>query len=211
MSHSLSVLAIGRLRLLAMLFICALSASLQGQEANPPGQVIARFHETLIDVMRQAEQLEYQGRFERLKPVIEQVFAIPTVANIVLGRYWDQLSPDQQLRFVESFAELSAAAYASRFDNYSGERFERVSEQVLERGDAYVRTRLVRPAGDDVRFDYILRKDSNEWRVVNIIVDGVSDLAIRRSEYTSIMRNEGFDALMRKLDEQIDEYAQGSA
>ena len=51
---------------------------------------------------------------------------------------------------------------------------------------------------------------NNQWRIVNIIVNGVSDLALKRAEYNSLLEREGFQALIAKLEEQIRGYAEGS-
>ena len=60
------------------------------------------------------------------------------------------------------------------------------------------------------KITYLLHHVNNQWRIVNIIVNGVSDLALKRAEYNSLLEREGFQALIAKLEEQIRGYAEGS-
>ena len=58
---------------------------------------------------------------------------------------------------------------------------------------------------------YRLRRSEAGWRIIDIYFNGtVSELALRRSEYSSLIKREGFDALLVKLDERIAEYATGN-
>ena len=55
-----------------------------------------------------------------------------------------------------------------------------------------------------------LQKDGGHWRIVNVVADGVSDLSLRRAEYTETMQKKGFTALIAHLKAQIAGYAKGS-
>ena len=63
------------------------------------------------------------------------------------------------------------------------------------------------PGEKDVKFDYMMKKKDEGWQIINIIADGVSDLALKRSDYTSVLNREGFDALIAKINEKIESYA----
>jgi phospholipid transport system substrate-binding protein len=56
-----------------------------------------------------------------------------------------------------------------------------------------------------------MRKIDGRWRIINIIADGVSDLALERAEYSSVIRRYGFNALLAKLKERIAGYARKGA
>lgn len=199
------------------LLACALALSLVSPLAAQPAtaasatEVVERFQSTLISVMSNARKLGYNGRYKRLKPAVEESHDLPGIARIAAGRYWDQLKSEQKNLFVETFSELSIATYASRFDGYSGETFKVISERKLDSGDVLVQSVLSQSNGEKIRFDYILRQKDGRWAFINIIVDGVSDLAIKRAEYAGILRTEGADALIEKLSARITQYAKSSA
>jgi phospholipid transport system substrate-binding protein len=60
-----------------------------------------------------------------------------------------------------------------------------------------------------VRFDYLLHRSEGRWTILNIVADGVSDLATKRAEYRSVLKARGLDGLIRKLRDQIARYAAG--
>lgn len=189
-------------------FISLLPGVLLLAQEQHAAEVVEQFQATLISAMKDADTLGYEGRYRRLAPAIETSHDLPGIAKFAAGRYWDTLSPDQQKKLVDAFARQSIATYAYRFDGYAGQSFKTVSEQKTARGDALVHTVFNDPGGAAVRFDYVLRDTIAGWRIVNIIVDGVSDLAIKRSEYSSMLRSQGVDALIKKLNSQSTQYAQ---
>ena len=170
-----------------------------------PSAVIDSLHAGMLEVMKKGDELGYAGRYEELAPLVEASHDLEFIARSALGRrYWKGLDEQQQQTFVDVFRHLSLATYAIRFKAYSGEQFERVGEQELPRGDVLVRSVLSTSKGEQFQFDYQLRAEEETWRIVNIIVDGVSDLALKRAEYTDIMKERGFAALLAYLEQQID-------
>lgn len=169
--------------------------------------VIQGLQATLLSVMRNAEALGYQGRYQKLASQVRSTHDLPSIARIVTGRYWKRLNTEQKNLFVNTFGELSIATYAHKFNGYNGEVFEVISEEDTKRGDKLVRTVLKKNNGEEVRFDYQMRLRENKWVILNIIADGVSDLALKRSEYTGILKREGFDALIRMLQQKIAHYS----
>ncbi|MGZ8951849.1 MAG: ABC transporter substrate-binding protein, partial [Methylobacter sp.] len=110
-------------------------------------------------------------------------------------------------KLVDVFSQFSIASYAHNFKDYSGESFVFDSEEETTRGGVVVHSHLVIPGDKPVKFDYMLKEKGNSWRIINIIANGVSDLALKRSEYTTILQREGFDALITKINEKIDNYS----
>ncbi len=172
-----------------------------------PAGVVENLHTGLLVVMRDGEKLGFKGRYGRLAPVISTAFDLPFIAKTVMGRHWDTLSADQKSRFIEIFSRLSIATYAANFDAYSGERFKVISEKEFGSGQREVKFRLVKSDGGEVSLDYILHQVGSEWRIINVIAEGVSDLALKRTDYTGYLKKHGFDALLGKLNEKITQYS----
>ena len=191
----------------AGLLLAFSAAPLHAESPEGATAVVERFQATLISVMKDAPKLGYEGRYKRLAPAVEESHDLPGIAQIAAGRQWEKLSDDQKKTYVDAFAKLSISTYAYRFDGYSGEIFKALSEEATGKSDALVHTLLSTSNGEKIQFDYVLRRKDGVWRIINIIVDGVSDLAIKRSEYGNIIRNEGGDALIAKLKTQIAQYS----
>ncbi|HTT08672.1 MAG TPA: ABC transporter substrate-binding protein [Gammaproteobacteria bacterium] len=179
------------------------------QPQNEAKQVVEKLHEALIDVMKHSGQLGYQGRLDNLTPVVQGSFDFPAIAKIIVGRYWGGLSDQDHQTFLDTFTRLSTATYASRFDSYGGESFRTLSVEPQPGGDILVKTELVQSDGTVVKLDYIVRpSDNGQWRILNVIADGVSDLSLKHADYTAVIKNEGYPALIARLNDKISKYAQ---
>jgi len=170
-------------------------------------QVVEKFQTELIAVMKNGKQLGYAGRYEKLYDPVLNSHDLTKIARIVVGKEWEKLSADQQQKLVDVFIRLSVSSYAHNFKDYSGESFVFDSEEETTRGGVVVHSHFIVPDDKPVKFDYMLKEKGNSWRIINIIANGVSDLALKRSEYTTILQREGFDALMAKINEKIDNYS----
>ncbi len=173
--------------------------------------VVDALHENLISVMKDAKTLGYNGRFERLKPVISELFDIPFMAEKSIGRHWKTVEKENRARLLTTFERFTVANYAGRFTGYSGQFFETFREQASKHGTVLVYSRLVSENGDSVQLNYRLRPAKDDgWRIIDVLLNGtISELALRRSEYSSLIQREGFAALMSALNKRIDDLATG--
>ena len=166
---------------------------------------VRAFYDALLDVMKRAKALGIKGRYDRLAPVIEQTFDLPAMTRIAIGPRWTSIAKEQQAALVDAFSRMTIATYASRFDGYSGERFE-VDSNVDARGSgSVVHTRIVQPKGEPVTLNYLMRKSAGKWKAVDVYLTGtISELATRRSEFNSILDAGGPQALIGSLRQQTD-------
>jgi len=123
------------------------------------------------------------------------------MTRLVVGLPWRNLPGDQQQALVDAFSDFSIATYANRFRDFSGERFV-VEPTVtpLPSGDALVHTRLFTGDGETVQLDYLMRENSGSWQIIDVFLTGtISELAARRSEFSSVLRQDGAAALIELL------------
>ncbi len=182
-------------------------ASAQENSTTTAKQVVEKFQADLISVMKNGKQLGYAGRYANLQDAVINSHDLPKIARVIVGKEWEKLSTDQQKKLEDLIIRLSIASYAHNFKDYAGESFTYDSEEETTRGGILVHSHLSIPDDKPVKFDYMLKDTGTNWRIINIIANGVSDLALKRSEYTSILQNEGFDALVSKIDGKINDYS----
>jgi len=168
--------------------------------------VVAHFQSELLSVMRDATALGFEGRFAQLEPAVKQSHDLPRVARLTIGRRWRSLDAQQQARFVDTFTRLVITTYAHQFHAYSGESFNSKSVRSLKRGRMLVRTELIKSNGKRVHLDYVLNHRNGRWLIMNIIADGVSDLALKRAEYSNDIKRNGFEHLLSVLEGKIAQY-----
>ena len=196
-------LIVGCLILLLLLPVSSVFCA-PDQGAKTPEQVISHLQSSLLQAMQEGEKLGYEGRYKFLESVIDQSHDIDLIIKTILGAtYWSQLDKAQQDLIVDTFRQLSIATYAGRFTQYEGEQFKIVEQRSLPREQTLVRSQLTKSDGGAVNFDYVLHQTEGGWRIVNILFDGVSDLAIKRGEYRAVMQRDGFPALIQLLKEKI--------
>ena len=185
------------LRLVLLLLLAPAAA----QAADTPTATVERLNAALLEAMKNAEALGFQGRYEQLAPVVRETFDFPAMARVIVGGHWSAISDAEQQAFTQAFADYSIGVFADRFDGYGGERFEVLGEQPARRGTVLVRNQIVKGDGEAVAINYLARPEQNGgWRIVDTILGGMaSELATRRSEYNGIIERQGIDALTRAL------------
>lgn len=172
---------------------------------DTPSQEIEQYYGVLEDAWRRADELGFDGRFDLLVPAIQNVFNMPYIAQFTVGRYWNGLTDQQKTELTNAVTRLSAATYASRFDNYSGEQFKVLEERQTSRGDLLVLTNIIDSKGEPVDVNYLMRDQDGDWQIVDVYLKGsISELATRRSEFTSVLKREGFDGLIAAINKLID-------
>jgi len=172
-----------------------------GEVAEAAPEAIGRLNAALIDIMQRADGLGYGGRFEVVAPVVSDLFDIPFMAAKSIGGYWRKLNGEERRRWVKTFEVYMVSNFADRFDGFSGESFEIVGEKPASRETLMVQTRLNRPGEDAVDLDYRMREEERGWKVVDIYSDGkISEVALRRSEYSAVLKRGGIEQLIAAVD-----------
>lgn len=182
-------------------------------EAAPPDgiDVVRGFYAALLQTMRQGPALGAAGRYEHLAPVVPKTFDLAFMTRLAVGPAWAALSSAQQHRVAEAFERYVAATYADRFDRYSGERLEVIDEKAFG-GGLIVETRIVDADGKPVAIDCVMRRSAQGWRVSDVYLDGaISELAARRSEFSSILRDRGIAGLITTLNQKSDLLSRSAA
>ena len=177
-------------------------------ETEDASQVVKDFQAELLNVMQQGDKLTFEQRFEQLKPAVLKSHDLTKITRIVVSKEWKKLTIEQKKELIRKFSTLSIASYAHYFNSYSGESFTVESVKQLSPNQIYVHTFLVLPDDKDVSMDYLLKKTGDDWRIINIITNGVSDLALKRSEYVAVLKKSGFDVLLAELSVKIDKFSQ---
>lgn len=188
---------------LAALLACGLFAQRAVAASDPQG-VVGGFYGVLLSNMKDGRMLGENGRYARLAPVVNATFDIPYMTRLAVGPYWETINPAQQQQLVAAFAHYVVATYADQFDSYSGQQLQVEGERPYG-GDVMVQTRIVKSDGEKTRLDYRLHQNQGVWQIVDVYLDGsISQLAVHRSEFHSILQREGVDGLVVALNRKTD-------
>ena len=181
-----------------------------GASGDPAAVRVDNLYTALLDTMKQAKQLGIKGRYDKLAPVLGKAYDLPLMSKIAVGQNWGALSAAQRESIVNAFTRMTTATYASRFDDFSGERFEVLQTADQPNGDKIVKTHIVQSDGKAVQLNYLMRNTGSEWKIIDVYLNGtISELASRRAEFGSILKSGGPNALVSALMKQGDKLLAG--
>ena len=168
--------------------------------AGSPVDTVKAFYDSLLSVMQQAKTLGLKGRYQKLDPAIHRAFNLPLMTRLSVGPDWQKLSPEEQKSLIAAFSDLSVSTYAARFDGFSGEHFDVDPKPTPSSGGVIVNTKLVQSNGEVVQLNYLMREGDGGWQILDVFLKGtISELATRRSEFSSVLRRDGAQALVQLI------------
>ncbi len=180
--------------------------SLSFAQDSGPTAIVEEFQAQLLAVMKEAEKISVQERYDRLVPPITKTFHIRTIVRIATGDHWTRASEDEKLRIVEAFQRKNIATVATLFSGYSGQKFEFLGEKPAPQNTVLVKTRITNPDGSGVSLDYRAIRLQDRWYVIDVVIDGgISEMSVRQSEFRDILKKGGLKSLTEILNHKADE------
>lgn len=167
---------------------------------DPATPAVQGFYTTLLECMKGGKTLGAQGRYDKLKPVIERTFDLSTMVKYAVGPAWSTTSAEDQKALTDAFTRMTVAQYAGNFSSFDGEKFTVEPKAEIRGTDHYVKTALV-AKDQTVAFIYRMRQFGNDWRIIDILLEGsISQLSVYRSDFAATLKAGGAAALVKKID-----------
>ncbi|MGH7183857.1 MAG: ABC transporter substrate-binding protein [Nitrospiraceae bacterium] len=154
----------------------------------------------------QDKELKQPGRAEERRKRLEQIvgdrFDYPEMSRRSLGAPWNTLSDKDKQEFVALFQTLLTNSYADKIESYSGEGVKYINERT-ENDYAEVRTKVL-TGKVEIPLDYRLLNKGGDWRVYDVVVDGVSLVNNYRGQFSKILRTSTYADLVDQLRKKSD-------
>jgi phospholipid transport system substrate-binding protein len=194
--------------LMALMLVFMPAVGMAADQAPPPSDPAAKtvqgFYDALLDTMKHGKELGLMGRYNKLKPAIEQAYDLPLMTSLAVGPSWSSLPATDQQALIAAFERMTLANYAKNFDSFGGEQFVVDGNVQNSGGDKRVLSKLV-TSGQTIAFNYRLRQTGGTWKIIDVYLNGfVSELATRRSDFGATLQAGGAAALIKKIDELSD-------
>ncbi len=183
-------------------------AAAQEEAGGTPRETVETLHRALVAAAREAS---VDARYRALERVVTATHDLPYIAQFALRRQWPALSEAEREEFSAAFQRLSVMTYASRFATVTEQTFAITGTADAAAGRAGVTATVARANGEPVTLEYLLHEADGRWRIINIVADGVSDLALKRSEYQAALASGTLHTLIADLNAQTDSLAQSAA
>ena len=166
-------------------------------------EVVEQLHTVLLRVMQAADSMEFSERYSILDPVITESFDTPVIVKVILSRYWKNLTDKNKEDFIHLFNRQTIATYASRFDGFNNDVFTTVKVEKLRKGRILVRTEIQSNGESPVKLDYLMHQNNEQWFIISVIADGVNDLSLKRAEYSTVIKKNGYESLVTNIEKKI--------
>lgn len=158
------------------------------------GQVLA----TLED-----RGLSQQARTKRFYDLFRDSFNEDRISSFALGKYRRTIAPERFEEYRELFGKYMTGLYAAKFANYSGETFAVTGARELSDGENEVAAEIRRRKGEPIRLAFRIDRDSDQMKIYDVVIEGVSLLFAKRHEVTSVIARDGMDKLIDRLREAV--------
>ena len=181
------------------------SAPVLAVESGSATEAVKKTIDQVLQILGD-EQLKSPDRAEErvaaLEKVIGKRFDYEEMGKRTLGLEWKKLKSSEKEEFVSLFQKFLSNTYAGNVDGYSGEQVEYIKER--RKGKfAEVQTKVISKKLE-VPLDYRLLRNSSDWRVYDVVIDGVSLVKNFRGQFARIIKAKGFSGLLDKLRSKTD-------
>ena len=173
--------------------------------AGPPTDSMKTTIDEVLRIVREKELKQPEKAEERrhlLEKVVAARFDYTEMSRRALGAPWNQLTDQQKQEFVDLFRTLLTNSYADKIETYSGEGVQFLHERT-EKEYAEVRTKVL-SGKTEIPLDYRLINKADDWRVYDVVVDGVSLVNNYRGQFTKILRASSYSDLVDQLRKKSD-------
>jgi phospholipid transport system substrate-binding protein len=152
-----------------------------------------------VEILK-ATQADGPDRKSRLSDVLEEGFDLPYLAQLAVGRSWRDVSEDEQQSFIEVFSNWVLQSQSARLAQYAGENITVESSNEVSDSDSMVTTRI---SGGElqnpVQVDWRVREENGSYKIIDVVIEGVSMVVTYRNEFQPIVEQGGIAALEAEL------------
>ena len=149
--------------------------------------------------------LDREAKLTEIRQVINEIFDYQELSQRTLGRDWKKFTPEQQKEFVDLFAALLENVYADRILAYTHEKIEFGKETELKAGRAEVESYIITTDNTKVPLFYRLSEKEGQWRVYDVVIEGVSMIKNYRGQFRQILAKKKPEDLLQTLREKVNE------
>lgn len=143
---------------------------------------------------------------KEFRKLLDNSFDLNVIGRFALGKYWNSATPAQQNQYLDLFRKMVVEVYARRFGDYKGQKFEVKSARSIGKTDSIVSSQIIQVNGSEpITVDWRVRKTGDSYKVVDVLVAGVSMSVTQRSDFSSVIQRGGgnVDVLIAYLKEKF--------
>jgi phospholipid transport system substrate-binding protein len=166
-------------------------AATDSKDAEGAFKFVQSTAETGLKFLSKPEAAEAQKKQE-FRKLLDSSFDLDTIGRFALGTYWNRATPAQQKEYLAQFRKMVVDVYAARFGDYKGQKFEAKSFRSISATDTLVTSYIVPvDGGSNIQIDWRVRNKGGSYKIVDVLVAGVSMSVTQRSDFASVIQRGG--------------------
>lgn len=137
------------------------------------------------------KQLSADDRAKTFRELLDRDFDMPRISRFVLGPYWREASDQEKQQFQKLFEDYVVRSYSKSFSEYSGEQMKVTGSRPESETSTLVQSQVIRQNGPPAKVDWRVRKQDNDFKIIDVDVEGVSMVLTQREEFSSVIQRSG--------------------
>jgi phospholipid transport system substrate-binding protein len=167
---------------------------------DPAAAVVERTTSGVIAILVDSS-LGTDVKRKRVEDVVLASVDFETLSKLVLARNWSRFTEPQRSEFMGLFKNHLSMTYGRNVESYKNEKVQITGSRAETGGDATVKTKIVRGAPNDILVDYRLRQRDGTWKIIDVVIEGVSLVSNFRSQFQDVVASGGPERLLALLRE----------
>lgn len=172
-------------------------------DATPPDMLVKNTANEVLEIIKKDKDIQ-AGDMRKITALAEEKilphFDFERMSRMVLGKHWNKASKEQQAQFIAEFRALLIRTYASALSKYRNQTIEYKPLRAQPTDtDVTVKTQILQPGGQPLPIDYSLVKNGDDWKVYDVVIEGVSLVTNYRGQFAAEVKQSGMDGLIQRL------------
>jgi len=178
--------------------VAAVAAPVRADDATG---VVEKTTSSVIAVLTN-QKLSTEEKRKQVEDVVLERVDFETLSKLVLARNWTRFTEPQRAEFMRLFKNHLSMTYGRNVESYKNEKVQITGSRPETGGDATVKTKIVRGGGgNDILVDYRLRQRDGTWKIIDVVIEGVSLVSNFRSQFQDVVASGGPERLLALLRE----------
>jgi phospholipid transport system substrate-binding protein len=186
------------------------SSEMAQDSGDKPAKFIQGLANEAIAVLRD-RQGSLDEREKRFRAVLKDNFAMAKIGRFAVGKFWRKMNTDQRQQYQQLFEKWILKTYSIRFGGYSDETVNVLKTIKAGQTDVLVRTKINSSSGRALKVDWRVRNFKGHFKIIDVLIEGVSMLVTQKAEFGAVLRQRGIDGLIEILRSQVDRLAAAKA
>lgn len=173
--------------------------------AGPPLDTVKGHINKVLDVLSDSSLKGESGKSAKkakIRSISEKMFDYKELSRRTLGQNWNKFNNEQQKEFTELYKCILEDAYADKLITYTDEKILFNKENILSEKTCEIQTTIVTKKADIPIYYRVIQKEG-EWRVYDIVIEGVSLVNNYRTQFREILASKSPDGLLDILRKKV--------